>query len=80
MTELKKDARDILSRMRKATAERFKLLVMFIVTLASLGGGGYGCYVSLESAGGQIMTFLLCAVWVWFGVAMLDLFRDMYKK
>tara|TARA_R100000084_G_C4561028_1_gene104612 strand:- start:213 stop:455 length:243 start_codon:yes stop_codon:yes gene_type:complete len=80
MKQLRKDLAKICKQTLKTNRERAKLLVMFIITLGALAGGLYGCFMALSNAGVQILIFLLCSVWVWFGVGMLDLFRDMYKK
>jgi hypothetical protein len=79
MKNFKKDLIEVIRIAKKSTMERLKLLVMFIITIGALGGGLYGGFVALTNAGGQILMFLLCVVWVWFGVGMLDLFRDMYN-
>tara|TARA_R100001594_G_scaffold1063_1_gene4463 strand:- start:12074 stop:12322 length:249 start_codon:yes stop_codon:yes gene_type:complete len=79
MTNLKKDIRRSLKHLRKISAERFKLLVIIFVTLGALAGGGYGLYYSLMNGVSMILIFLVSVVWIWFGIGMLDMFRDMVK-
>ena len=79
MRNLKRDIGKSLKYLSKITAQRFKLLVLILVTISSLGGGMYGLYYSVMNGVGVILIFLVSVVWVWFGVGMLDMFRDMVK-
>jgi hypothetical protein len=79
MKNLKRDIGKSLKYLSKITAERFKLLIIILVIISSLAGGGYGLYYSLMNGVSIILIFLVSAVWFWFGIGMLDMFRDMVK-
>ena len=80
MNELKKDLKKLIKIAFKSTYERLKLLVLLIMTIGSLGGGLYVVTTMLEKCGWNIPYFLLGCVGIWFGIGMIDLFRDNFNK
>jgi len=64
----------------KSAYDRLKLLVLLVMTLGSLGGGIYCVAIMLDKCGWNIPLFLLGCVGIWFGIGMIDMFRDTFNR
>ena len=79
---MKQFIRDLTTSLKgviKLNIERLKLLVMIAVIITSTGSGIYGIYYSLMNGVYIILIFIVSVIGIWFGVGMLDMFRDMVK-
>ena len=80
MKQFKKDLKKIIKSMFNTTYERLKLLVLLLMTIGSLGGGIYIIGTTIGICGWNILYFLLGCVGVWFGIGMIDMFKDSFKN
>jgi len=80
MKQVKKDLKKIIKAMFNTTYERLKLLVLLLMTIGSLGSGIYIIAITLEKCSWNIPLFLLGCVGTWFGIGMIDMFKDSFKN
>mgnify|MGYP003150638289 FL=1 len=79
MKQLTKDLFRSLNKAKETTKQRLKLVIMFTITLTTLLGGLYGMFKMIRIRGLEIVIFIFSVLWVWFGIGLIDMFRDLYK-